>query len=244
MRVIRIHTHAALAPGAAIRLSADAAAHVRRVLRLGPGDAVTLFNGDGWDYPGTLGEPTGGQLVVTLAGRIPAAAESPLAITLVQGVSRSDRMDIVLQKATELGVARIVPVLADRSVVRLDREQAARKLAHWQGIVIAACEQCGRAVVPELTAPVKLESFLEAPSAARVRLLLALGAPRSLPTAVAGAGTVELLIGPEGGLTPAEQAAAHAAGFERVLLGPRTLRTETAAIAALAILQSSAGDLS
>ena len=244
MRVIRIHARAPLAPGATIKLPGDATAHVRRVLRLGPGDPVTLFNGDGWDYPGTLGEPLEGLLGVTLRARVPAAAESPLAITLVQGVSRGDRMDIVLQKATELGVVRIVPVFAERSVVRLDREQAERKLAHWQGIVIAACEQCGRAVVPEVTAPVKLESFLALPSRVRVRLLLALGASQSLAAAAAGAGAVELLIGPEGGLAPAEQAAAQSAGFERVLLGPRTLRTETAAIAALAVLQSSAGDLS
>lgn len=244
MRVIRVHVDAPLAPGAEARLGGDAAAHLRRVLRLAPGDALTVFNGDGWDYPGTLAVLAGADAVVRLGGRRPAAAESPLALTLVQGISRGDRMDIVLQKATELGVARIVPVLCERSVVRLDGGQASRKLAHWRAIVIAACEQCGRARIPGVAAPARFDAWLAAPGPGGPRLMLALGARQALARAAAGATSAELLIGPEGGLSPVEQSAAATAGFEPVQLGPRTLRTETAAIAALAVLQSTAGDLS
>ncbi|MBP6514208.1 MAG: 16S rRNA (uracil(1498)-N(3))-methyltransferase [Steroidobacteraceae bacterium] len=244
MRMIRLYCDAPLAAHGLAVIRDDAALHARRVLRLETGDKVVLFNGDGWDYHGTLAKPQGDRfLPVVLGERSAAAAESPLALTLVQGISRGDRMDIVLQKATELGVARIVPVISERSIVRLDAEQAERKLAHWQGIVIAACGQCGRARIPEVAAPIKLDAWLALSRPAGPRLMLALGAKRPLTTAVTGATAVELLIGPEGGLSSVEQAAAAFVGFEPVLLGPRTLRTETAAIAALAVLQSAAGDL-
>lgn len=243
MRLIRLYCDGPLAEHGEAWLDGDAAAHARRVLRLGPGDALTLFNGDGWDYPGTLVAARGERLQLRLGGRVAAAAESPLALTLVQGVSRGERMDIVLQKATELGVARIVPVLTTRSVVRLDARQAGRRLAHWRGVVIAACEQCGRARLPVVDLPLPLDAWLDAAAPAGARLLLAPGAPRSLAAAVAGAGAATLLIGPEGGLAPAEQQAAGRAGYEPVRLGPRVLRTETAAIAAIAILQAGAGDL-
>jgi 16S rRNA (uracil1498-N3)-methyltransferase len=243
MRLIRVHVDAALAAGGRVRLADTAAAHVTRVLRLGVGDAVTLFNGDGADYPARVSDVGRGTVEAEVTGRTAARAESPLAVTLVQGIARTERMDLVLQKATELGVAVILPVATVRSVVRLDAAGGARKLGHWRGIAIAACEQCGRARVPQIAEPRTFESWIAEPSLAGARLLLSPEAEAPLASAARGATTVELLVGPEGGLTDAERNTALAAGFRACRLGPRILRSETAAIAALAVLQSTAGDL-
>jgi len=169
--------------------------------------------------------------------------ESPLALTLIQGVCRGERMDLVVQKAVELGAARILPVLTARSVPRLDGARAARRHAHWQAVAAAAAEQCGRAVVPEVAPPSPLREALAGATLPAVRYLLdpAAGAgPRALPPLGAAAA---LLVGPEGGLTDGERAAAEAAGFRGLRLGPRILRTETAGLAALAVLQALHGDL-
>jgi 16S rRNA (uracil1498-N3)-methyltransferase len=244
MRLIRVHVEDALATGARIALRGTAAAHLRRVLRLGIGDAVTLFNGDGSDYPARIGAMHRDAVEVDVTGTAPARAESPLAVTLVQGIARTERMDLVVQKATELGVAAIVPVATTRSVVKLDAGNRARKSVHWRGIVIAACEQCGRAKLPRLEEPMTLEAWLSAPAAAGARrLLLSADAGQSLVDAAKGASQVELLVGPEGGLADAERNAAERAGYCAGRLGPRILRSETAALAALAVLQSSEGDL-
>jgi 16S rRNA (uracil1498-N3)-methyltransferase len=243
MRLIRVHVGAALAPGARVRLPAEAAAHVARVLRLGRGDAVTLFNGDGADYPARIAAIGRGTVEAEVTGRADARAESPLAVTLVQGIARAERMDLVLQKATELGVAAVVPVATARSVVRLDAASRGRKVSHWRGIVIAACEQCGRARVPEVAEPRPLGEFLAEPGGAQTRILLAPGAELALAAAARDAASIELLVGPEGGLEDEERRAALAAGFRACRLGPRVLRSETAAIAALAVVQSVAGDL-
>ena len=242
MRLIRIFVEAALAEGARVSVTGAAAAHAQRVLRLEAGDALTLFNGDGHDYPSRIAGFGRGTVEVTVEGRGDARPESPLAVTLVQGIARSERMDLMVQKATELGVAAILPVTTARSVVRLDRDTRERKLAHWRGIAIAACEQCGRARIPTIGAPVPLAECLGAP-AAGTRLLLAPDAALSLADAARGESSVEVLVGPEGGLEDGERDAALAAGFRTCRLGPRVLRSETAAIAALAILQSVAGDL-
>lgn len=224
-------------------LSGSAAQHLRRVLRLETGDPLTLFNGDGWDYRSRVTALHGGSVEVEIVERIAAAPESPLEITLAQGVARGERMDLVVQKATELGVSRIVPVLAERSVVRLDATRAGRRLAHWQAVAIAACEQCGRARLPRLSAPLPLADWLaEEPHVSPCFLLSAAG-DRPLTGSCVGPGPVTLLVGPEGGLTETEREAAQRRGFAPRTLGPRILRTETAAIAALAILQAGAGDL-
>jgi len=243
MRLIRVHVESGLRERGAAVLTGPAAGHVRRVLRLRPGDPVTLFNGDGWDYPGRIVALLGDRVEVELEGRTGAAPESPLSITLAQGVARGERMDIVLQKATELGVMRIVPVITERSVVRLDRERTERRLAHWRAVVITACEQSGRARVPEVTSPLPLARWLAEPVGEATRILLWPGADRALSAAVDVPGQVTVLVGPEGGLTDAERDAAMAAGFDARSLGPRILRAETAALAALAVLQSTAGDL-
>ncbi len=225
-----------------MRLDGAAAAHVTRVLRLGAGDAVTLFNGDGSDYPARISALGRGSVEAEVTGVAGARAESPLAVTLVQGIARTERMDLVLQKATELGVSAILPVATARSVVKLDAGNRERKRAHWLGVAIAACEQCGRAKVPEIAEPRDFAGWLAGPPRAATRLLLSPDATLALGDAARGATSVELLVGPEGGLEDSERMAALASGFRACRLGPRVLRSETAAIAALAVLQSVAGD--
>jgi 16S rRNA (uracil1498-N3)-methyltransferase len=242
VRLIRLHVAETLAEGARIVLAGSAAAHAQRVLRLGAGDAITLFNGDGHDYPSRITGIGRGSVDVAVESRAPARPESPLAVTLVQGIARGERMDLMVQKATELGVAAIQPVSTARSVVRLDGDTRERKLAHWRGIAVAACEQCGRARVPRIAAPVPLAECLGAP-AAGARFLLAPDASVSLADAARGQRSAEILVGPEGGLEDGEREAALAAGYRACRLGPRVLRSETAAIAALAVLQAVAGDL-
>jgi 16S rRNA (uracil1498-N3)-methyltransferase len=243
MRLTRIHTPAPLqAPGRAV-LDGAAAAHVARVLRLRTGDGVVLFNGDGWNYAGQIAALRGDEIDVELTSRGAGLPESPLSLTLMQGVARGERMDLVVQKATELGVARIVPVLAQRSVVRLDRRQAQRRLEHWEAVAIAACEQSGRSRLPVIEAPCPLPEALALAGASACRITLSPRAGTPLASLAAGTTAATLLIGPEGGLTDAEVDAATGAGFAPRSLGPRILRTETAAIAALAVLQSVGGDL-
>lgn len=244
MRLIRVYVEAPLAPGARVELRGSAREHLTRVLRLGAGDAVTLFNGDGSDYPSVISELRRGAAVAEVRSGAAARAESPLAITLVQGIARAERMDLVIQKATELGVAAFQPVVTDRSVVKLDATSRARKVAHWRGIAIAACEQCGRARLPEVAQPLALPDWLGRPQRAGARRLqLDPDARQPLAAAAAGATSLELLVGPEGGLTAAEQDAARQTGYLSCRLGPRVLRSETASIAALAVLQATAGDL-
>jgi 16S rRNA (uracil1498-N3)-methyltransferase len=245
VRLSRVFVAEPLAPGATLELTGSAAAHLARVLRLSAGDELTLFNGRGGEFAARIAALSAASVRVTVQGHAALERESPLALTLAQGISRADRMDLVVQKATELGVRRLIPLACARSVVRLDAAQAARKLAHWRKVAIAACEQCGRNRLPELAPPLPLGAFLAAQAhedPGQLRLLLApAGAARpALPKAVSGA---SLLIGPEGGLSAEEQAAALAAGFVALRLGPRILRTETAALTACALLQREFGDL-
>jgi len=247
VRLTRVHVPQALATATEVALPETAASHVSRVLRMRAGDRLVLFDGSGADFHAEISEIAGPRVGTRILERVAGLRESPLAVTLVQAVSRGERMDWTLQKATELGVRRIQPVLATRSVVRLDERQAERRLRHWQAVVASACEQCGRSVLPVVESPVELPRYLDGPRAKGRRLVLSPDAGKSL-AALAGelAGDlagVELLIGPEGGLEAAEVAAATRAGFEAARLGPRVLRTETAGIAALAVLQALAGDL-
>jgi len=243
MRLTRVYVEAALTGGTRGLVSGSAANHIVRVLRLGVGDAVTLFDGRGGEYPARIEALRKDAVEVAVGEHLAMERESPLAVTLAQGVSRGERMDLVMQKATELGVQRIVPLITKRSVVRLDPGQAQKKLQHWRGIVIASCEQCGRNRLPQLAAPRELQEFLGSEAATgTARLLLSpTGALRI--GAIPPCGKITVLIGPEGGLAPEEAEAAIAQGFLEVQLGPRILRTETAAIAALAALQQALGDL-
>ena len=243
MRMNRVHAEQPLAAGLELALPDAAAYHVARVLRLRPGAPLVLFDGSGADFRAEIVAVEGDRVRVRVGERTAGLRESPLAITLVQAVSRSERMDWTLQKATELGVRRIQPVLSARSVVRLDERQAAKKLRHWQAIVAGACEQCGRSVLPDVRAPLELSRyFAESPREGQ-RLVLSPNGPASLAGLASTAARIELLIGPEGGLDDAELDASARAGFAPVRLGPRVLRTETAGIVALAVLQALWGDL-
>lgn len=243
MRLTRVYVEAALDAGTRGLVSGNAANHIARVLRLGVGDAVTLFDGRGGEYAARIEALKKDTVEVAIGEHLAIERESRLSVTLAQGVARGERMDWVIQKATELGVRHIVPLFTKRSVVRLDPGQAQKKLQHWRGIVIGACEQCGRNHLPQLSAPCDLEEFLASatPNAATRLLLSPTGALRI--GAIKPLSAVTVLIGPEGGLAPEETEAALAHGYVGVQLGPRILRTETAAIAALAALQQALGDL-
>jgi 16S rRNA (uracil1498-N3)-methyltransferase len=244
MRTTRVRVDAALAVGGEATLPDEAAAHLSRVLRLGVGDECVLFNGDGHDYAARIVALDKRQLRVAIVASRPVDNESPLRITLLQGVARGEKMDLILQKATELGVFAIAPLWSQRSEVKLDGARADKRLAHWRAVVDAACEQCGRARVPDVAAPVSLAAALAALPEGGLRLILdpdgelALGA---LPADVADG--VVLAVGPEGGWSPTDREQLRAAGFRGLRLGPRILRTETAGLAAIAALQSRLGDL-
>ncbi|HKC44747.1 MAG TPA: 16S rRNA (uracil(1498)-N(3))-methyltransferase [Burkholderiales bacterium] len=239
-RTPRFYCEASLSPGATIELPERAARHVA-ALRLAPGDAVVLFNGDGDEWAATLGRIEKRGVMASVRERRAVDRESPFEVHLAQGVCAGDRMDLVLQKATELGVASIQPLVTARSIVRLAAERRGRREAHWQNVTIAACEQCGRNRVPVVKASAPLADFLAGATGAGTRLLLA---PEGETTirALGARPPVMVLIGPEGGLAPEERELALATGFVAVRFGPRILRTETAPLAALAALQALYGD--
>jgi 16S rRNA (uracil1498-N3)-methyltransferase len=241
VRVHRLYSDQPLEPGSPARLEGRAAHYLGRVLRVAVGDNVVLFNGDGQDYACTVEQIRKDTVALDVRSRLPAKPESPLCITVVQAVSRGERMDLTLQKCTELGAAAFQPMWSERVEVRLQGEKLERRLQHWQGVVVAACEQSGRAVVPDVLAPVALDAWAARPTA-EARVLLWPGADTSLAAAECPGG-VSLVVGPEGGFSDAEQARLESAGVRPVRLGPRVLRTETAAPAAVAILQSLWGDL-
>jgi len=243
VRLTRVYVDAALEPGASLTLTGGTAGHLTRVLRLRPKAALILFNGRGGEYAASIERVQRSEVTVAVGAHESIERESPFPLTLAQGVSRGERMDLVVQKATELGVARLVPVLTERSIVRLDEEQSDRKSSHWRAIAIAACEQCGRNRLPEVGLPAQLREFLRQPCGDSVRLLLSPSATRRIEDVSRPAGGATVLIGPEGGLSDAEQEDALTAGFTAVNLGPRVLRTETAAIASLTLLQREFGDL-
>jgi 16S rRNA (uracil1498-N3)-methyltransferase len=221
----------------------DEAHYLARVLRVQPGDAVTLFDGRGGEYPATVASVAKHAVRLNAAERVTVDRESPLVIHVAQGISSGERMDYTVQKAVELGAARIQPLATERSVVHLDAQRAAKRVAHWQSIAVAACAQCGRNRVPEVAPVMNYAAWLGSlPSEPQARLLLSPLAQQRLAELSRPAGTVWLLCGPEGGLAPAEQRDAQHAGFSGVRLGPRVLRTETAALAALAAMQALWGD--
>jgi 16S rRNA (uracil1498-N3)-methyltransferase len=244
MRLTRIFVPGALSEGTDIVLPQQAGEHLTRVLRLPPGAPFTLFNGAGGEFSAALKVPVGKSVTAQVLGHSDVERESPLQITLLQGIARGERMDLIVQKATELGVTRIAPFLAERSVVKLDARQRVRKREHWQAIANSACEQCGRNRVPDVSEPAALGDSISALPADALRCLLAADGESSLAAAAVSAGNraFVLLIGPEGGLAEDERAFARANGFAGRNLGPRVMRTETAGLAALAVLQSVAGD--
>lgn len=237
MRVPRIYLDLPLTVGQQIPLPQGARQHIERVLRLKPGHPVIAFNGQGGQFTAEL--LSGGGL--SLLAFEDVERESPLAVRLIQGISKGERMDVTLQKATELGATRISPVTTARSVVRLDEERAERRLGRWSGILHSACEQCGRNRLPKLDEPARLESVLTEPKGQATRIVLAPEGAASL-TALDRPAALEVLIGPEGGLSDEEIAMAIQCGFTPVRMGPRILRTETAGLALLAAAQTLWGD--
>ncbi len=221
---------------------ADQAHHVAHVLRLAAGDALTVFDGKGLEYPAVIERIV--KSAVTLRASAPSLVdrESLLQVTLAQGISSGERMDYTVQKAVELGVCSIQPLALERSVVRLSVERAAKRVAHWQAVAVAACEQSGRNRIPVVLPVTSLTGWLAGVSADALRLTLSPDASATLRELGRQAGPVVLLVGPEGGLAPREREAAQAAAFTPLRLGPRVLRTETAALAAIAAMQALWGD--
>jgi len=240
----RLYLSDALKSGQHLRLNEERAHYVVRVLRLRAGDEVVLFNGTGGEFTASIIEVSKRGVMLLLGDHIERNVESPLKIHLIQGVSRGERMDVVVQKATELGVHRITPVMTEFSVVRLAGDRGAKRSMHWTRIAQSACEQSGQNVVPAIDAPQPFKSWLSDASASGVeKALLHPRAENTFTSLKCADDRVQLLIGPEGGFSDAEAEQALAAGFIGCSLGPRILRTETAAIAAIAILQNRCGDL-
>lgn len=244
MSLTRLYTAETLSPGEELSLGEEAARYLGRVLRMKVGDRIHVFNGEQGEWRATIRRFGHRRVVLLVEDPVETKTESPLDLHLIQGVSRGERMDFVVQKATELGVSRITPVLTDYGVVRLDLRRSTRRREHWQGIAENACEQSGRIRPPAIDAPLPLNDWFgagrEAPSR---KLVLHAAAAATLPDAAPGDDGLCLLIGPEGGFSDRELDDAALAGFEAVSLGPRILRTETAAVAAIAIAQSRWGDV-
>lgn len=236
----RLHVDGvALVDGATVALTQSAAHHALRVLRLRDGDAVTLFDGAGGEWRASIVAKGRGGAQARVLAHDPVERESPLAVTLVLATLATDAMDYAVRKAVELGVAAIVPVVASRSQGGAARE---KRVDHWRRIAVAACEQCGRNRVPPIDTPRPLSAWLTARDARRTGIVFAPDGDASLADLDVG-GSVEILIGPEGGFDAAELAAAKLAGLRVVALGPRVLKAETACVAALAALQTLRGDL-
>jgi 16S rRNA (uracil1498-N3)-methyltransferase len=274
LRLTRLYVERELRSGSSVELPPEAAMHVARVLRARSGDAVSLFNGGGGEFAAVVETVRAGRVTLTVGAGRNVERESPLSVTLIQCVPRGDRMDLIVQKTVELGVARIVPVVSQRGVVRIDQAQAESKAAHWRAIAVGACEQCGRNRLPRIDPARPLLDHLGADDCGkdtRVSWVLepeaappnrvAAGRPAGTAQAAATAhpaGTVDqaaaavrdavprevhVAVGPEGGFAPEELEAFRVAGFAPIGLGPRVLRTETAAIAVLAWLQAQFGDM-
>jgi len=241
-RTPRLYVDRPLRAGARIALPERAAHHATTVLRLRAGESVILFDGTGGEHDAVLASASRARVEVDVGERREVERESPLAVTLVQGISSGERMDLTVQKAVELGVAAIQPVLAETSLVKLDDRRAAARVEHWRRIVVAACEQSGRNRVPDVLAVVSLAGYCRSPRSG-TRLLLSPAGGTGLRAAAARLEhPVVVAAGPEAGFSAAEEALLAGAGFQAVRLGPRVLRTETAALAALAALNALAGD--
>jgi len=244
MASTRLFVNDTLGPGIELRLGREQAHYLGRVLRLHDGDALTVFNGDNGEFVARIVSLGKNDAVLQIEAALEVETESPLKIHLVQGISRGERMDFVVQKATELGVKRITPVLTEYGVVKLDPSRATKRRDHWQGIANSACEQSGRIRPPLVDVPLDLNAWFGAGAKeADTDLILRPGTAVALSSITAPVTKVCLLIGPEGGFSDTEYEDATIAGFATVSLGPRVLRTETAAVTAIAVAQSLWGDL-
>lgn len=242
MRIPRIYHPAPLVVDQVIALTSDASNHLANVLRLTSGHPIVLFNGDGNEYSAELAEVKKRQVHASVDAKLSISVESPLKVHLGQGVSRGDRMDLAIQKAVELGVDEISPLLTERCGVKLSAERWLKKHQQWEKLIQSACEQCGRNTLPILHSPLSLTEWLKQ-STNQARITLHPRASKSIKHLTLAPHGVRLLIGPEGGLTDNEIYNTEQVGFDTVQMGPRVLRTETAAIAAISALQAIHGDL-
>lgn len=244
MRLTRCPIELPLAAGQTLSLPEDVANHLVRVMRLREGEGCILFNGDGHDYAATISAISKREVQVQIDSAQAIDNESPLAITLLQGIARGEKMDLILQKATELGVSRIIPVNAERTEVKLDAARAEKRIAHWRSVVGSACGQSGRARIPSIGSPQALAAATAELPEQTLRLTLdPQGEHRLAALPDAQANGVVIAIGPEGGWSPRDRQQLSEAGFQGLQLGPRILRTETAGLAAIAALQARLGDL-
>lgn len=240
MRIPRIYHPTPLAAEQIVELTTEAANHVARVLRMPMAAELILFNGDGHQYAATITAIGKRNVQVKIHTAEYKSVESPLQIHLAQAVARAEKMDWILQKATELGVSSITPLITERCGVKLDAERWQKRQQHWEAVIVSACEQCGRNQLPSVSQPQEFTAFVDQPRVG-TKLILAPEAATPLPSTVSEQ-TITILIGPEGGFSDHELKQAQQAGFNATLFGPRVLRTETAAIAAIAALQTIFGD--
>ncbi len=244
MALTRLFIRSELQSGQSLALDSEQAHYLGRALRLRPGDSLTIFSAQSGEFTATLTSMGKSEAEIAVSSAVATATESLLKVHLVQGVSRGERMDLVVQKATELGVKRISPVLTEYGVVKLEGGRANKRREHWQKIAESACEQSGRTRPPLIDEPLPLKTwFGSKTSETDVDLILKLNADTSMASLKAPTTKVCLLIGPEGGFSENEYEDAEVSGFKAVSLGPRVLRTETAAIAAITVAESLWGDL-
>lgn len=241
MKIPRVYTEQVLASNAAIFLEEGPARHLTQVLRLKSGSPVILFNGDGFDYSGEITEQNKKAVQVSIAERGEREQPSCLSIHLGQGISKGERMDYAIQKAVELGVTEITPLITERCVVRISEQRMENRISHWQKIIISACEQSGRRILPVLHHPMSFNEWINRQDH-DVSLLLDHRSAQVLTDIQQPVNSISITVGPEGGLTDDERASALAAGFQGIRLGPRVLRTETAPLAAIAAIQMVWGD--
>lgn len=242
MHTPRLYLPQALVRGDTVHIGGQAAHHVKHVLRLQAGSGIRVFDGAGNEYHATLVDIGRAEVSALVGERAAGIAESPLPVTLAQGITRNDRMDIILQKAVELGVATIQPLWMQRCQTHLKGVRLEKRIRHWRGVIISACEQCGRTTLPQLAAPDSYPHWINSLPEQGCRLMLQPGGSTSLRALAPPLEGICILAGPEGGLNPDEQLLARNAGFLGIRLGPRVLRTETAALTALAAMQALWGD--
>jgi len=233
MKHVRLYQNSLLNIGEELTLDGYAAHHLLKVLRFPQGQSITLFNGDGFNYSAEVLE-TNKHCMVKLLSKDANPSESMLNLTLAQGVAKGEKMDFLMQKAVELGVNKIIPIMTERCVVKLSGDKLVKRTKHWKKIVIGACEQSGRSVIPEVASPIGLDEFLQQPS---VNGFVLHHRSKQTLLEVAAVNKATILIGPEGGLSEAEIVQATKSSYQSLLLGPRVLRTETASLAAIANMQ-------
>ena len=241
MRIQRIHTGQSLQSGREISLEEESSHHLFHVLRLQSGDVISLFNNDGQEFEASIIEISKHGASVSVGSLSRDENPAKLSIHLLLGISRGERMDYALQKATELGVNRIIPVFTKRCVVKLSEKKRASRMAHWQKIITNACEQSGRILLPELDQPLDIASAVSTQTA-HTALMLDHRSSKTLPEIKKPKESIAILVGPEGGLTSEERKLGKGAGFTGIRLGPRVMRTETAPLAAIAAIQTLWGD--